>query len=63
MRILFGVLSVICLCLFPILVKYVSPSLNDDVLGLIALKAFTQDPDGKLSSFNEDDDPCDCVGV
>ncbi|KAL2541848.1 Leucine-rich repeat protein kinase family protein [Abeliophyllum distichum] len=63
MRILFGLSLLICL--FPILVKSLSPSLNDDVLGLIVFKADIQDPDGKLSSWNEDDDsPCDgWVGV
>ncbi|KAK4489369.1 hypothetical protein RD792_005177 [Penstemon davidsonii] len=42
-----------------------NPSLNDDVLGLIVLKADFQDPHGELSSWNEDDDsPCNnWVGV
>lgn len=34
----------------------VSPSLNDDVLGLIVFKADIQDPKGKLASWNEDDE-------
>ncbi|MED6112816.1 hypothetical protein PIB30_065158 [Stylosanthes scabra] len=37
-------------------VAAVNPSLNDDVLGLIVFKADIQDPKGKLSSWNEDDD-------
>ncbi|XP_022890854.1 probable LRR receptor-like serine/threonine-protein kinase IRK [Olea europaea var. sylvestris] len=62
MRILFGVLLVFFS--FPILVKSLTPSLNDDVLGLIVFKADIQHPDGKLSSWNEDDvSPCDWVGV
>ncbi|KAK6156000.1 hypothetical protein DH2020_010248 [Rehmannia glutinosa] len=63
MRNLLGVLFFICLS--PFLVKSLSPSLNDDVLGLIVFKADIQDPDGKLSSWNEDDDsPCkNWVGV
>ncbi|CAA2985924.1 probable LRR receptor-like serine threonine-kinase IRK [Olea europaea subsp. europaea] len=46
-------------------VKSLSPSLNDDVLGLIVFKADIQDPEGKLSSWNEDDEsPCNnWVGV
>ncbi|KDP21644.1 hypothetical protein JCGZ_03315 [Jatropha curcas] len=41
-----------------------NPSLNDDVLGLIVFKADLQDPKGKLSSWNQDDDtPCNWVGV
>ncbi|KAL8503935.1 hypothetical protein ACS0TY_022602 [Phlomoides rotata] len=45
--------------------KSLSPSLNDDVLGLILFKADIQDPEGKLSSWNEDDDsPCNnWIGV
>ncbi|KAK4436442.1 putative LRR receptor-like serine/threonine-protein kinase IRK [Sesamum alatum] len=52
-------------CLSPFLVKSLNPSLNDDVLGLIVFKADIQDPDGKLKSWNEDDDsPCNnWVGV
>lgn len=41
-----------------------SPSLNDDVLGLIVFKADIQDPTGKLTTWNEDDDnPCSWNGV
>ncbi|XP_010670069.2 probable LRR receptor-like serine/threonine-protein kinase IRK [Beta vulgaris subsp. vulgaris] len=39
-------------------------SLNDDVLGLIVFKADIKDPNGKLSSWNEDDnDSCKWYGV
>ncbi|KAL0303971.1 UNVERIFIED_CONTAM: putative LRR receptor-like serine/threonine-protein kinase IRK [Sesamum radiatum] len=63
MRSLLGVLFFIFLS--PFLVKSLSPSLNDDVLGLIVFKADIRDPDGKLSSWNEDDDsPCNnWIGV
>ncbi|KAG9153331.1 hypothetical protein Leryth_018058 [Lithospermum erythrorhizon] len=45
-------------------VKGFSPSLNDDVLGLIVFKADLKDPEGKLVSWNEDDDsPCNWFGV
>ncbi|MBA0731298.1 hypothetical protein Golax_020382 [Gossypium laxum] len=45
-------------------VRSLSPSLNDDVLGLIVFKADIQDPSQKLSSWNEDDDtPCNWFGV
>ncbi|CAN1297550.1 Probable LRR receptor-like serine/threonine-protein kinase IRK [Linum perenne] len=41
-----------------------SPSLDDDVLGLIVFKSDLQDPDGRLSSWNQDDDtPCNWFGV
>ncbi|CAO2816057.1 unnamed protein product [Amaranthus hypochondriacus] len=41
-----------------------NPSLNDDVLGLIVFKADIKDPNGKLSSWNEDDDtPCNWFGI
>ncbi|KAJ8437260.1 hypothetical protein Cgig2_010085 [Carnegiea gigantea] len=41
-----------------------SPGLDEDVLGLIVFKADVEDPGGKLSSWNEDDDtPCNWVGV
>lgn len=41
-----------------------SPSLNDDVLGLIVFKADLQDPNNKLASWNEDDDTaCSWFGV
>ncbi|KAL0341199.1 UNVERIFIED_CONTAM: putative LRR receptor-like serine/threonine-protein kinase IRK [Sesamum radiatum] len=61
--------SLLCVFFFmflsPFLVKSLNPSLNDDVLGLIVFKADIQDPDGKLSSWNEEDDsPCNnWVGV
>ncbi|KAL0321760.1 UNVERIFIED_CONTAM: putative LRR receptor-like serine/threonine-protein kinase IRK [Sesamum calycinum] len=63
MRSLLGVFFFIFLS--PFLVKSLSPSLNDDVLGLIVFKADIRDPDGKLSSWNEDDDsPCNnWIGV
>ncbi|KAL8552346.1 hypothetical protein ACS0TY_001155 [Phlomoides rotata] len=53
------------ICLSPFSAKSLSPSLNDDVLGLIVFKADIQDPEGKLSSWNEDDDsPCNnWIGV
>ncbi|WRX12840.1 Protein kinase domain - like 10 [Theobroma cacao] len=45
-------------------VRSLSPSLNDDVLGLIVFKADILDPNQKLSSWNEDDDtPCNWFGV
>ncbi|KAL8154368.1 hypothetical protein V2J09_012128 [Rumex salicifolius] len=54
----------IFLAFAPILVRSLTPSLNDDVLGLIVFKADLQDPTGKLSSWNEDDDsPCNWRGV
>ncbi|KAE8724300.1 Leucine-rich repeat receptor-like protein kinase PXC2 [Hibiscus syriacus] len=41
-----------------------TPSLNDDVLGLIVFKADIQDPTQKLSSWDEDDNnPCNWNGV
>lgn len=47
-----------------ITVKCLNPTLDDDVLGLIVFKADLQDPDGKLASWNEDDDsPCKWAGV
>ncbi|GMH05024.1 hypothetical protein Nepgr_006864 [Nepenthes gracilis] len=51
--------------LAPIFVRSLTPSLNDDVLGLIVFKVDIQDPLGKLASWNEDDDsPCtNWVGV
>ncbi|GAA0150382.1 transmembrane signal receptor [Lithospermum erythrorhizon] len=52
------------LILGTVLVKGFSPSLNDDVLGLIVFKADLKDPQGKLVSWNEDDDtPCNWFGV
>ncbi|KAL5801287.1 hypothetical protein ACOSQ3_032919 [Xanthoceras sorbifolium] len=50
--------------LAPVLTRSLTPSLNDDVLGLIVFKADIQDPNQKLVSWNEDDDsPCNWVGV
>ncbi|KAE8711882.1 Leucine-rich repeat receptor-like protein kinase PXC2 [Hibiscus syriacus] len=44
--------------------RSLSPSLNDDVLGLIVFRADVEDPSQKLSSWNEDDDtPCNWIGV
>ncbi|GAB4827705.1 hypothetical protein Ancab_034593 [Ancistrocladus abbreviatus] len=52
------------LAIAPISVRSLTPSLNDDVLGLIVFKADIQDPLGKLASWNEDDDsPCNWFGV
>ncbi|KAE8677411.1 hypothetical protein F3Y22_tig00111513pilonHSYRG00042 [Hibiscus syriacus] len=43
--------------------RSLSPSLNDDVLGLIVFRGDVQDPSQKLSSWNEDDDtPCNWIG-
>ncbi|KAL5974798.1 hypothetical protein ACLOJK_031469 [Asimina triloba] len=40
------------------------PSMNDEVLGLVAFKADLNDPGSKLSSWNVDDNnPCNWVGV
>ncbi|KAF5736503.1 Leucine-rich repeat protein kinase family protein [Tripterygium wilfordii] len=45
-------------------VRSLNPSLNDDVLGLIVFKADIQDPQGKLTSWNEDDVvPCNWTAV
>ncbi|KAK4480659.1 hypothetical protein RD792_013737 [Penstemon davidsonii] len=57
--------SVLLLLSSPLLVKSLSPSLNDDILGLIVFRADLQDPEGKLNSWNEEDDsPCNnWVGV
>ncbi|KAD5961549.1 hypothetical protein R6Q59_014327 [Mikania micrantha] len=47
-----------------IIVTSLNPTLDDDVLGLIVFKADLQDPNGKLVSWNEDDDsPCKWKGV
>ncbi|KAL3650353.1 hypothetical protein CASFOL_006756 [Castilleja foliolosa] len=47
------------ICFSPFTVHTLNPSLNDDVLGLIVFKSDIQDLDGKLISWNEDDDtPC-----
>ncbi|XP_008788529.2 probable LRR receptor-like serine/threonine-protein kinase IRK [Phoenix dactylifera] len=53
---------VLFLVFLPVLTM--SGALNDDVLGLIVLKADLEDPTSKLASWNEDDDdPCGWVGV
>ncbi|KAK4351235.1 hypothetical protein RND71_030548 [Anisodus tanguticus] len=50
--------------LVPIFVEALNPSLNDDVLGLIVFKSDVQDPYGKLTSWNEEDDsPCNWNGI
>ncbi|XP_011002596.1 PREDICTED: probably inactive leucine-rich repeat receptor-like protein kinase At3g28040 [Populus euphratica] len=58
-------LKFLCLAvLAPLLLVQCLDSINDDVLGLIVFKAGLQDPESKLSSWNEDDDsPCNWVGV
>ena len=57
-------LLLLLLAVIPAVVRSLSPSLNDDVLGLIVFKADIQDPNGKLVSWNEDDDsPCNWFGV
>ncbi|KAI4382912.1 hypothetical protein MLD38_008809 [Melastoma candidum] len=61
-------MSVVVACclliLSPWAVISVNPSLNDDVLGLIVFKADIQDPEGKLSSWDEDQDTaCNFVGA
>ncbi|XP_027110604.1 probable LRR receptor-like serine/threonine-protein kinase IRK [Coffea eugenioides] len=57
-------LALILVVLYPISVNGLSPSMNDDVLGLIVFKADVQDPQGKLASWNEDDEsPCIWNGV
>lgn len=65
----FEMRKVLSICLFLLwahvfTVKSLNPTLDDDVLGLIVFKADLQDPDGKLASWNEDDDsPCKWKGV
>lgn len=62
MRSIFGVL--IFICFSPILAKSLSPSLDDDFLGLIVFKADVIDTYGRLNSWNEDDEkPCKWDGV
>ncbi|KAM0023644.1 putative protein kinase RLK-Pelle-LRR-VII-1 family [Helianthus debilis subsp. tardiflorus] len=57
-------ICLILLYLHIIVVKSLNPTLDDDVLGLIVFKADLQDPENKLSSWNEDDDsPCKWEGV
>ncbi|XP_021838190.2 probable LRR receptor-like serine/threonine-protein kinase IRK [Spinacia oleracea] len=66
MKKLISVLILLVLGLFPICESSssLSPSLNDDVLGLIVFKADIRDPTGKLASWNEDDDsPCNWDGI
>ncbi|KAF5189132.1 Leucine-rich repeat receptor-like protein kinase pxc2 [Thalictrum thalictroides] len=49
----------VILFLAPALVCSVDSTLNDDVLGLIVFKADLEDPNSKLTSWNEDDEnPC-----
>ncbi|XP_020205621.1 probable LRR receptor-like serine/threonine-protein kinase IRK [Cajanus cajan] len=55
-------LSLVLFC--PPLVISIDSSFNDDVLGLIVFKAGLEDPQGKLSTWNEEDySPCNWVGV
>ncbi|KAH7537676.1 hypothetical protein FEM48_Zijuj03G0118100 [Ziziphus jujuba var. spinosa] len=55
---------VVLIVLAPVWVRSLNPSLNDEVLGLIVFKADVQDPKGKLSSWNEDEDsPCGWAGL
>ncbi|KAL2339478.1 hypothetical protein Fmac_007418 [Flemingia macrophylla] len=57
MRALFSTMRVcVFLAWFCVAATAVSPSLNDDVLGLIVFKADIGDPKGKLASWNEDDE-------
>ncbi|KAF7133127.1 hypothetical protein RHSIM_Rhsim09G0186000 [Rhododendron simsii] len=54
----------ILLVVVPIGVISSDQPLNDDVLGLIAFKADIQDPNGKLVSWNVDDDSsCNWAGI
>ncbi|EEF33681.1 leucine-rich repeat receptor-like protein kinase PXC2 [Ricinus communis] len=54
----------IFLLLVPFFVHSSDPTFNDDVLGLIVFKAGLQDPESKLTSWNEDsENPCNWVGV
>ncbi|XP_058075368.1 probable LRR receptor-like serine/threonine-protein kinase IRK isoform X2 [Magnolia sinica] len=47
-----------------VVVRPEDPTINDEVLGLIAFKANLHDPDSKLISWNVDDNnPCNWVGV
>ncbi|KAJ8537925.1 hypothetical protein K7X08_014465 [Anisodus acutangulus] len=59
------VFGVVILCLlYPIFVKALNLSFNDDILGLMVFKADVQDPQGKLVSWNEEDDsPCYWNGI
>ncbi|XP_044473131.1 leucine-rich repeat receptor-like protein kinase PXC2 [Mangifera indica] len=52
------------LAFYPSFIQSLVPTLNDDVLGLIFFKSAIEDPDGKLASWNEEDEsPCNWVGV
>ncbi|XP_044488622.1 leucine-rich repeat receptor-like protein kinase PXC2 [Mangifera indica] len=52
------------LAFVPSFIQSVDPTLNDDVLGLIFFKAGLEDSEGKLISWNEEDEsPCNWVGV
>ncbi|KAK8293908.1 hypothetical protein V6Z12_D06G220400 [Gossypium hirsutum] len=62
--VLFWLVLLAVIASFPVRSLTLSPSLNDDVLGLIVFKADIQDPTQKLSSWNEDDDtPCNWKGI
>ncbi|WOL14769.1 hypothetical protein Cni_G23550 [Canna indica] len=58
-------LGVVCLLsLLFLLAESGTTTLNDDVLGLIVFKAGVQDPQSKLTSWNENDyDSCNWAGV
>ncbi|XP_059298758.1 probable LRR receptor-like serine/threonine-protein kinase IRK [Lycium ferocissimum] len=63
MRKVFGRVILLCI-LFPIFVKALNLSFNDDILGLMVFKADVEDPQGKLVSWNEEDDsPCYWNGI
>ncbi|KAL6526890.1 hypothetical protein OROGR_015980 [Orobanche gracilis] len=50
--------------LYPFFVNPFTPSLNDDILGLIVFRSDIQDTVGKLSSWNEEaESPCNWAGV
>ncbi|XP_072974806.1 uncharacterized protein [Typha angustifolia] len=52
------------LVLYPLVAKSKGHTFNSDVLGLMAFKADLGDPFSKLSSWKEeDDDPCDWIGI
>ncbi|XP_076883573.1 putative LRR receptor-like serine/threonine-protein kinase IRK [Bidens hawaiensis] len=64
----FQVLITVLLILSPdtptVLTNSLNIALNDDVLGLMVFKADVQDPYAKLSTWKEEDDnPCNWVGV
>ncbi|KAF3636639.1 Leucine-rich repeat receptor-like protein kinase PXC2 [Capsicum annuum] len=63
MRKVFGIV-ILCHILSPIFVKALNLSFNDDILGLMVFKADVRDPQGKLVSWNEEDDsPCCWDGI